>query len=212
MFSPHLPYSPSHNIHKFQFSLPLRFPVRPKIQKNSLIFSHKITFPSLHHMPLNPFTNKIGTNMQCQAFENQGFFKLGLILWGWPIAFIPHQSASQKKNVYIFIFFSHVPSFSWLEILKGFILHTLGAKQYRHIPTEQNNFHLHMGGFIESLILCCLLLLLLPSIFLSIKAFSNQSALRIRWQNYWSFSFSISLHQRMPWLDSIADSVDMNLR
>ena len=119
---------------------------------------------------------------QCQAFENQGFFKLGLILWGWPIAFIPHQSASQKKNVYIFIFFSHVPSFSWLEILKGFILHTLGAKQYRHIPTEQNNFHLHMGGFIESLILCCLLLLLLPSIFLSIKAFSNQSALRIRWQ------------------------------
>ena len=114
-FSPHLPYSPSHNIHKFQFSLPLRFPVRPKIQKNSLIFNHKITFTSLHHMPFKPFTNKIGTNMQCQAFENQGFFKLGLLLWGWSIAFIPHQSVSQKKNVYIFIFFSHGPSFSWLE-------------------------------------------------------------------------------------------------
>ena len=35
-------------------------------------------------------------------------------------------------------------------------------------------------------------LLLLPSIFPSIKVFSNQSALHIRWPNYWSFSFSIS--------------------
>ena len=35
-------------------------------------------------------------------------------------------------------------------------------------------------------------LLLLPSIFPSIKVFSNQLALRIRWPNYWSFSFSIS--------------------
>ena len=34
--------------------------------------------------------------------------------------------------------------------------------------------------------------LLLPSIFPSIKAFSNESALRIRWPKYWSFSFSIS--------------------
>ena len=41
------------------------------------------------------------------------------------------------------------------------------------------------------LILCCPLLLL-PSIFPSIRVFSNQSALHIRWSNYWSFSFSIS--------------------
>ena len=41
------------------------------------------------------------------------------------------------------------------------------------------------------LILCCLLLLL-PSIFPSIKFFSNESAFRIRWPEYWSFSFSIS--------------------
>ena len=42
------------------------------------------------------------------------------------------------------------------------------------------------------LILCCSLLLLL-SIFPSIRVFSNESALRIRWPKYWSFSFSISL-------------------
>ena len=41
------------------------------------------------------------------------------------------------------------------------------------------------------LILCCPLLLL-PSIFPTIRVFSNESALRIRWPKYWSFSFSIS--------------------
>ena len=40
-------------------------------------------------------------------------------------------------------------------------------------------------------ILCCPLLVL-PSIFPSIRVFSNESALRIRWPKYWSFSFSIS--------------------
>ena len=39
----------------------------------------------------------------------------------------------------------------------------------------------------------CQPLLLLPSIFPSIKAFSNESALCIRWSKYWNFSFSISL-------------------
>ena len=40
-------------------------------------------------------------------------------------------------------------------------------------------------------ILCCPLLLL-PSIFPSIRVFSNESALRMRWPKYWSFSFNIS--------------------
>ena len=41
------------------------------------------------------------------------------------------------------------------------------------------------------LILCCPLLLL-PSIFPSIRGFSNESVLHIRWPKYWSFSFNIS--------------------
>ena len=61
------------------------------------------------------------------------------------------------------------------------------------------------------LILCCPLLLL-PSIFLSIWVFSNESALRIRWPKYWSFSFKISpsnehpglISCRMHWLDLLA--------
>ena len=55
-------------------------------------------------------------------------------------------------------------------------------------------------------------LLLLPSIFLSIKVFSNESALRMRWPKYWSFSFSIIpsneqsglISFRMDWLDLLA--------
>ena len=58
-------------------------------------------------------------------------------------------------------------------------------------------------------LILCRPLLLLPSIFPSIRAFSNESALRIRWPNYWSFSFSISpsnehpglISFRMDWLD-----------
>ena len=61
------------------------------------------------------------------------------------------------------------------------------------------------------LIFCCPLLLL-PSIFPSNRVFSNESALRMRWPKYWSFSFSISpfnehsgpISFRMDWLDLLA--------
>ena len=61
------------------------------------------------------------------------------------------------------------------------------------------------------LILCCPLLHL-PSIFPSIRLFSNESALHIRWPKYWSFSFSISpsneysglISFRMNWLNLLA--------
>ena len=61
------------------------------------------------------------------------------------------------------------------------------------------------------LILCCPLLLL-PSIFPSIRVFSNESTLHIRWPKYWSFSFNISptnehpglISFKMDWLDLLA--------
>ena len=51
------------------------------------------------------------------------------------------------------------------------------------------------------LILCCPLLLP-PSIFPSIRVFSNESALRVRWPKYWSFSFNISPSNELPGLIS----------
>ena len=61
-------------------------------------------------------------------------------------------------------------------------------------------------------VILCHPLLLLPSIFPSIRVFSNKSALLIRWPKYWSFSFSISpsneysglISFRMDWLDLLA--------
>ena len=58
----------------------------------------------------------------------------------------------------------------------------------------------------------CRLILLLPSSSVSIRVFSNESALHIRWPNYWSFSFSISpsnehpglISFKMDWLDLLA--------
>ena len=61
-------------------------------------------------------------------------------------------------------------------------------------------------------LILCRPLLLLPSIFPSIRVFSNESVLHIRWPKYWSFSFSISISNeysglipfRMDWLDLLA--------
>ena len=51
-------------------------------------------------------------------------------------------------------------------------------------------------------LILCRPLLLLPSIFCSIRVFSNESALRIRWPKYWSFSFNISPSNEHLWLIS----------
>ena len=61
-------------------------------------------------------------------------------------------------------------------------------------------------------LILCRPLLLLPSIFPSIRVFSNESVLHIRWPKYWSFSFSINTSNeysvlicfRMDWLDLLA--------
>ena len=61
-------------------------------------------------------------------------------------------------------------------------------------------------------LILCHPLLLLPSVFLSIRAFSNESALHVRWPKYWRFSFSISpsseysglISFRIDWFDLLA--------
>ena len=64
-------------------------------------------------------------------------------------------------------------------------------------------------------VIFCRPLLLLPSIFPSIRVFSNESVLHLRWPKYWSFSFNISpsneysglISFRMDWLDLLAVQV-----
>ena len=70
-------------------------------------------------------------------------------------------------------------------------------------------------------LILCHPLLLLPSIFPSIRVFSNESALCIRWPKYWSSSFSISpsseqlglISFRMDWLDLlVVQGTNINIR
>ena len=69
----------------------------------------------------------------------------------------------------------------------------------------------------SSHVIICHPLLLLPSMFPSIRVFSNESALRMKWPKYWSFSFSISpsnehpglISFKMDWLDLLAFQVTL---
>ena len=101
---------------------------------------------------------------------------------------------------------SHVRLFAtpWTAALQGSLSFTNSQSLLKLMSIESVMPSNH-------LILCCPLLLL-PSIFPGIRAFSNESALRIRWPKYWSFSFSISpfnehlglISFQMDWLDLLA--------
>ena len=78
-----------------------------------------------------------------------------------------------------------------------------------HQILGRSQAHVHwVGDAIQNLILCRPLLVL-PSVLPSIRVFSKESALCIRWPKYWSFSFNISpskefsglISSRMDWLD-----------
>ena len=110
---------------------------------------------------------------------------------------------------------SQVSSVQSLSCVRLFVTPWTAARQASLSITNSGSLPKLMS--IESvmpsnhLILCCPLLLL-PSIFPSIRVFSNESALRIRWLRYWSFSFSISpsnehpglFSPRMDWLNLLA--------
>ena len=71
-----------------------------------------------------------------------------------------------------------------------------------HQLLESTQTHVYRVGDANHLILCRPLLLL-PSIFPSIRVFSNESTLRMRWPKYWNFSFNISPSNEHPVLISL---------
>ena len=89
--------------------------------------------------------------------------------------------------------------------MPGFPVH------HQLLKLAQTHVHQISGGRSKYHNLCCLLFLLLL-IFPSIRAFSNESVLHIRWSKYWNFNFSISppneysemISFRMDWLDILA--------
>ena len=88
---------------------------------------------------------------------------------------------------------------------------TPGFPVHQQLP-ELTQTHAIESVMPSSHLVLCRPLLLPPSIFPSIRVFSNESALLIRWPKYWSFSFSISpsneyselISFKMDWLDLLA--------
>ena len=88
---------------------------------------------------------------------------------------------------------------------------TLGLPD-QHQPLKPVQTHVHQVVMPSNHLILCHLLLFPPSIFSSIRVFSNASALHIRWPKYWSFSFNISpssehpglISFKMDWLDLLA--------
>ena len=88
---------------------------------------------------------------------------------------------------------------------------TLGLPVH-HQLLESTQIHTTESVMPSNHLILCRPLLILPSIFPSIRVFSNESALCISWPKYWSFSFNISpsnehpglISFRMHWLDLLA--------
>ena len=93
---------------------------------------------------------------------------------------------------------------SWITALQASLSITISRSSLKHTSTKSVMSSSHLT-------LCCPLLLL-PPIPPSIRVFSNESTLHMRWPKYWSFSFSIILSKkhpglisfRMDWLDLLA--------
>ena len=88
---------------------------------------------------------------------------------------------------------------------------TPGLTVHHQLP-EFTQTHVHESVMPFNHLILCHPLFLSPSIFPSIRVFSNESALHIRWPKYWNFSFNISpsnehsglISFRMDWLDLLA--------
>ena len=101
---------------------------------------------------------------------------------------------------------THVPLFAtpWTPASQTFLSFILSRSSLKLMSIESVMPSSHL--------ILCRPLLLLPPIPPSIRVFSNESILRMRWPKYWSFSFSISLSNehpglisfRMDWLDLLA--------
>ena len=121
-------------------------------------------------------------------------------------------SSDKKMYTYTISYFSSVQSLSCVRL---FVTPWIAARQASLSIT--NSWSSLRLTSIESVmpsshLILCHPPLLLPSIFPSIRVFSNESALHMRWPKYWSFSFSIIpsnehpglISFRMDWLDLLA--------
>ena len=157
----------------------------------------RLSFSSPGDLP-NPGIEPVSPSLAGRFFTTETPWKLYLC-----------NTSLYCKDIYLINMFSSVQSLSRVRL---FATPWITARQASlSITNSQSSLKLM---FIKSVIpsnhlILCHPLLLLPPIPPSIRVFSNESTLRMRWPKYWSFSFSISTSKehpglisfRMDWLD-----------
>ena len=134
-------------------------------------------------------------------------------VWKEPTEFveIKHNNWDEKHSRWSYSRFSSVQSLSRVQLCDPWISVCQASLSITNSPSPPELTSIVSVMPSNHPILCCPLLLL-PSIFPSIRVFSNESALHIRWPKYWSFSFNISPSKEQPglisfkmdWLDLLA--------
>ena len=143
--------------------------------------------------------------IKCTCVFTHAFYKIILSIHIW-------KGMVQNKEYYFRAFMSSVQSFSWVQLFAT--PWTATRQATLSITNSQSLLKLMSIALVipsSHLILCCPLFLL-PRIPPSIRVFSNESTLRMRWPKYWSFIFSISPSSEHPglisfrtdWLDLLA--------
>ena len=120
----------------------------------------------------------------CMSLEN--VYSLPILKWDCLFLLLSCMSSLYILNQFSSVqLLSHVQlsAIAWTAACQTFLSITISQSLLKLMSIESVTPSNH-------LILCCPLLL--PSIFPSIRVFSNESVLYIRWSKYWSFSFSIS--------------------
>ena len=118
------------------------------------------------------------------------------------------------ENLRLLIIDSKIQFRSVAQLYLTVTLWTAGCQASLFITNSQSLLNLMSIKSVmpSNHLILCHPLLLLPSVFPSIRLFSNESVLRIRWPKYWRFSFSINpsneysglISFRMDWLDLLA--------
>ena len=138
--------------------------------------------------------------------------------WKWPnSSFLIQSLAIDRRRCWVWgVSYGSSVQFSSVALSCLTLCNPMGCSMpgfpIHHQPPELTQTRVHWVGDASNHLILCHPLLLPPSVFPSIRVFSNELVLHIRWPKYWSFSFSISLSNeysglisfRMDWLDFLA--------
>ena len=140
-------------------------------------------------------------------FHHTGSYTFYTVSWCMWLKFVPKW---MNKLLHVMDHWSPFSSVQSLSRVRLFVTPWIAAHQASLSITNSRSLLKLMSIELvmpSSHLILCRPLLLLPPILLSIRVFSNESTLRMRWPKYWSFNFSVSPSNEHPGLISVHESL-----